>query len=252
MRHIASLPLPGQLRKTRKLGTVLTLRDAKTGHEVPVGAHGAIRLLITLDAPAPLTRLRALLVGDVLRRAGDVAGIRVIVAADDLVPGRDALGIAPADADPAAYADRADVTIGPGPDGAVRVAVGALTAAGSPDVPRLAEPLDPAALRLAMLGVPHDRDADLSDGDIDAAGAELGRWRRQVAGWAESPSRPMCADHVAKFRAALDTGLDVPEALAVLRMVEDDPDLPPGSKFETFVFADRILALELPRDIGRG
>jgi len=221
-----------------------------------VGAQGAIRLLISAGGPAGLTRLRALLVGDVLRRIADIAGIRVVVAADDRVPGREALGIAPAYTDPDAYADRADVAIGPGPDGAVRLDVATLTVSGSPDVPPLATPFgdpgtDPAALRLAMLAVPYDRIADLSAGDVDAAAAELDRWRGRVAAWAESPSRPMCADHVARLRNAFEDGLDVPGALAVLRLVADDPDVPPGSKFETFVFADRILALELPREIGR-
>lgn len=235
---------------------MLTLRDAGTGRATPVGAQGAIRLLISADGPGALTRLRALLLGDVLRRVADVAGIRVIVAADDRVPGREALGIAPAYADPEAYAERADVTIGPGPHGAVRLGVGGLNLGGSPDVPPLATPFgdpgtDPAALRLAMLSVPHERDADLTMDGLDAAEEELARWRGRVAAWAESPSRPMCAEHVARFRAAFETGLDVPEALAALRRVEDDPDVPPGSKFETFVFADRVLALELPSAIGQ-
>lgn len=234
---------------------MLTLRDAETGKPTPVGARGAIRLLISADGEAALSRLRALLVGDVLRRVADVAGVRVIVAADDRVPGRDALGIAPAHTDPDAYADRADVAIGPGPGGAVRLDVGTLTAGGSPDVPPLATPFgdpgtDPAALRLAMLGAPYGQPTDLSPADLDTAGTELARWRGRVAAWAESPSRPMCADHVARFRDAFESGLDVPRALAALRLVEADPDIPPGSKFETFVFADRILALELPREIG--
>jgi len=237
------------------LGSVLTLRDADTGQATQVGTRGAIRLLIATDGAPDLSRLRALLAGDVLRRIADVAGVRVIVAADDRVPGRDALGIGPAHADPDAHADRADVAIGPGPDGAVRLDVAPLTSDGSPDVPPLATPFgdpgtDPAALRLAMLGVPYDRATDLSPAALDAAGTELARWRGRVAAWAESPSRPMCAAHVEQLRAAFESGLNVPEALAALRQVEDDPDVPPGAKFETFVFADRVLALELPREIG--
>lgn len=235
---------------------MLTLRDFDTGRTVPVGTNGAIRLLVSVGGPAVLSRLRALLIGDLLRRVADVTGIRVVVAADDRVPGREALAIAPAGTEPGAYADRADVTIGPGPDGAVRLGVGELTAAGSPGVPPLATPFgdpgtDPAALRLAMLGVPHDRDADLSAADLDAAAAELARWRGRVAAWAESPSRAMNADHVARLRSAFESGLDLPQALTALRLVEDDPDIPPGAKFETFVFADRVLALELPCGIGR-
>lgn len=223
---------------------------------MPVGSGGAIRLLISADHTAPLSRLRTLLVGDVLRRVGDVTGIRVIVAADDRVPGRDALGIGPAHIDPDAYADRADVTIGPGPHGAVRLDVATLTVGGSSDVPPLATPFgdpgtDPAVLRLAMLAAPYDRAAELSPADLDAAEIELARWRGRVAAWAQSPSRPMCAEHVARLRGAFESGLDAPRALTALRLVEDDPDVPPGSKFETFVFADRVLALELSRALGQ-
>ena len=45
--------------------------------------------------------------------------------------------------------------------------------------------------------------------------------------------------------------LDTVSALALLRGLEADPDVPAGAKFETFLYADRILGLGLPRDIGR-
>ena len=240
------------------------LRDAESGRDVPVGARGAVRIEVAGDGEA-LTRLRTLVVADLLRRVVDTSGLRVLVAADDRVTGRDALGIAPADADPGTFPSP-EVAVAAGPPwpatDAVRLAVGPLTLNGSPDVPDLAAPgddtggsggmaWDPLALRLAILRMPAGHAADLGDGDVRDAGDELARWRKEVAGWAESPSRPVREDVVAAFREALDGDLDTAGALAVLRELEDDPEPPDGAKFETFVFADRILALELPRDIGR-
>ena len=51
-------------------------------------------------------------------------------------------------------------------------------------------------------------------------------------------------------RAAFDD-LDTVSALALLRRLESDASLPAGARFETFAFADRILGLDLARDIGR-
>jgi hypothetical protein len=39
--------------------------------------------------------------------------------------------------------------------------------------------------------------------------------------------------------------------LALLRDLADDDSVPAGARFETFLYADRILGLDLPRDIGR-
>ncbi len=39
--------------------------------------------------------------------------------------------------------------------------------------------------------------------------------------------------------------------MAALRSLEKDPEIPPGSKFETFVHADQVLGLDLAADIGR-
>jgi cysteinyl-tRNA synthetase len=61
----------------------------------------------------------------------------------------------------------------------------------------------------------------------------------------------MCAQYVSQFTAAFDDDLDTPAAIRVLRALEKDGDIPPGSKFETFAHADRLLGLDLARDIGR-
>jgi cysteinyl-tRNA synthetase len=57
--------------------------------------------------------------------------------------------------------------------------------------------------------------------------------------------------HVRRLRAALDEDLDTPTALVTLADLEKDPDVAPGAKFETFAWADRVLGLDLVRDVGR-
>jgi hypothetical protein len=52
-----------------------------------------------------------------------------------------------------------------------------------------------------------------------------------------------------ELRTAWEDDLDVPAVLRVLRSVETS-DLPEGARFETYVYADRLLGLELARDLG--
>ncbi|MFH8938849.1 hypothetical protein [Streptomyces griseosporeus] len=112
--------------------------------------------------------------------------------------------------------------------------------------------VDPAAVRLALLSVPRGAPVRLDDASLGAAGETLARWRRAVADWARRPSRPIPDDVRARLRAAWEDDLDIPAVLSVLRGVEDAaPDeLPDGARFETFVYADRLLGLDLARDLG--
>ena len=71
-----------------------------------------------------------------------------------------------------------------------------------------------------------------------------------VAEWAESPSKPMCADYSAELREAFEDDLDTPRAIQVLRRLEK-ADLPAGSKLETFLWVDHYLGLDVARDIGK-
>lgn len=111
--------------------------------------------------------------------------------------------------------------------------------------------LDPLAVRLAFMSHHHGERADLTWDVLADADQTLRRWRELVAEWAESPSRPMCAEVTAEVAAAFDGDLDTPAALRALRGLEQDPQIPPGSKFESFLHADQLLALDLPREIGR-
>jgi cysteinyl-tRNA synthetase len=111
--------------------------------------------------------------------------------------------------------------------------------------------LDPLAVRLALMSRRHAEQADLTWDVLADADQTLRRWRELVAEWAESPSRPMCAEVTAQVAAAFDGDLDTPAALRALRGLEQNAQIPPGSKFESFLHADQLLALDLPREIGR-
>ncbi|MEV5785237.1 hypothetical protein AB0L42_30210 [Streptomyces sp. NPDC052287] len=109
---------------------------------------------------------------------------------------------------------------------------------------------DPSLLRMILLAAPRRQSLDLAAADLDGARETLGRWREAVAGWATRPSKPV-PEHVRQeLRAAWEDDLDVPAVLEVLRRVEHAEDVPDGARFETYAYADRLLGLELTRDIG--
>src|SRR4051794_1360799 len=110
---------------------------------------------------------------------------------------------------------------------------------------------DPLALRLAFLGTRYRQQANLSWAEIAGADKTLRRWRASVAAWAESPSKPICAQVQQDVLDAFSDDLDTPRALQVLRSFEKDSGMPDGCKFETFAWADRLLGLDLARDVGK-
>jgi cysteinyl-tRNA synthetase len=109
---------------------------------------------------------------------------------------------------------------------------------------------DPLALRLAFLSSRYRQQANLSWDAIAGAQRTLDRWRASVAQWAESPSAPMDAAVRADVLEAFSNDLDTPAALQVLRAFEKS-SASDGSRFETFAWADRLLGLDLARDIGK-
>lgn len=111
--------------------------------------------------------------------------------------------------------------------------------------------LDPLSLRLALLER-HYREPAVLDSEVLAASDEVLRyWRGQVAEWACSPSKPMCAQYVGEVIDALDHDLATPDALSALRALESDTAIPAGSKFEMFAYFDQFLGLDLAREVGR-
>jgi len=239
--------------------------------------------------PVHFGELRSLLVADLIRRNAEhrhgltvVASLVVPGGGDDEPPAGDAmaLNIRPAERtmpapEPAAVGIGSvspveiilEARLRPATDQATvrrTVGVGPVIFAGrdaggwAPDEEPVASlsaladrRLDPLAVRLALMSRQHAEEADLTWDVLRDADQTLRRWRELVAGWAESPSKPMCAEMTGKVAAAFDGDLDTPAALRALRGLEQDPQIPPGSKFESFLHADQLLALDLPREIGR-
>ncbi|MCQ4085000.1 hypothetical protein NGB36_31680 [Streptomyces sp. RB6PN25] len=251
-----------------RTGLLTRIRPARTGL-----LYTRVQLTRT-GAPFGTADLRALLVADVLFRLAEFNGLQVMACwadaghAEDEVKAlaRDAerLGVHP----PAAH-------VGDERDGPCDVHVVAHTAAtyrgpdgpeypSGPDIPVAAcGPVtgaggyldtagnDPLAMRLALLEHPYSEPVRLDREVLAAAQDQLSRWRERVAAWAEMPSRPSHPDVVRNAFTAFSEGLDTWAALAELRRLEGEPGVPDGSRFETFVYLDRILGLELPRAIGR-
>ncbi|MEV5439821.1 hypothetical protein AB0K80_28015 [Streptomyces sp. NPDC052682] len=250
---------------------MLRITDARTGELVD--AAPARRGLTRVEAHVPRldpTHVRVLLVADLLVRALELGGTPVwaLLTADrqeaEVRASAAGLGIRP-------FEDGRDLAIGPGraqnlhvvaqggaaPDG-VRIEVAPVEAAapGTPGTPDAAGHAagggDPTALRLALLARPRGTPVRLDAAALDDAGATLARWRRAVAAWAQRPSRPVPDAVRERLRAAWEDDLDVPGLLEVLRRVESDPDMPDGARFETYAYADRLLGVELTRDLGGG
>ncbi|MBV9369225.1 MAG: cysteine--tRNA ligase [Frankiales bacterium] len=110
---------------------------------------------------------------------------------------------------------------------------------------------DPLAVRLFYLTGRYRQQMNLTWDALAGADRRLARWRSRVAEWAESPSAPMHADTVARVTAAFDDDLDTPAVLVALGELEKDGAVAPGAKFETFAWADRLLGLDIVRDVGR-
>ena len=149
-----------------------------------------------------------------------------------------------------------DAGVAPGLAG-LSVAVGATRLAGAGRYPDAAgEGLfaasrdDPLAVRLALMSFPSHRPADVNGDGLAEARGTLGSWRQQVARWAESPSRPIPAP-IAEAAGLAFGGLEPCPRWRCCAAWLADASVPAGAKFETFVYADRVLGLDLAREVGR-
>ncbi|MEU6377332.1 hypothetical protein [Streptomyces sp. NPDC046909] len=233
---------------------MLRIIDSRTGE--PVDATPARRGLTRVEAQVAgydATALRVLLVTDVLVRALELGGTPVwsVLTAErdhsELRAGAAALGIRP-------FEDSRDVGTGMGEAQVIHVVRegGAMTAGPCVAVEPVtgsAEGADPAVLRLALTSRRRGLPVHLDEAALNDAHDTLVRWRRAVAVWAREPSRPVPEEVRGELRAAWEDDLDVPGVLRVLRRVETS-DLPAGARFETYAYADRLLGLELARDLG--
>ena len=243
---------------------------------VSVARPGPLRVYAHVQAradAADLSGLRVLLTADLLFRVAELGGLQVLTtwvctgdpaekAAMERAAG--ALGIHPP-AMPAALAGSwpggasdvhvaDDAAAGEDDRGGimVRTAAARLTGGTAPDTATAGLPRghDPLAVRFALLSVPRHQAAELTTATLTSAVRTLSEWRRHVASWAESPSRRIPEPVQSAFRAAFDS-LDAGAVLSSLSGLAADETVPPGARFEAFVYADRVLGLDLPRDIGR-
>lgn len=216
------------------------------------------------ERAADPTNLRLLLVADVLMRVVELNAVQVVVAlaglasdeAGELFDLADRWGIhrpmtVSPGGDPAAtLGGPVSVhVLGPGAsqDSVMgpRLQVGPL-AADARVVGRMQEV--PAVVRLELLS---RRYADPVDLRADPGAAEaLRRWRARMSDWARSPSRPIPPQIRQRAEADLSDDLDTPSVLRLLREIEADENLSNGAKFESFAYLDRVLALELAREVG--
>jgi len=267
--------------RTPSLEDMLRLLNALTGAfaDVRPGRSGLLRVWAHLpdqNRDPDVDALRVLLMADLLARTGELGGLQVLTAVvfpseppaqrsfAERVAG--SLGIHPpamrvGSAEAAAlFGGQAHVRI-IGPDGSLdNDEQGALVVrVGAVSVTRPAQPLasdamfggdDALAVRFALMSVPHHQHADLDNTVLARAGQRASSWRLRVAEWAESPSRPIPEGVRSTVQSAFSY-LDTAQVLAVLDEMADNPSLSPGTRFETFAFADRILALGLAREVGR-
>lgn len=218
------------------------------------------------DGSDDLTGLRVLLVADVLARVVELRGRTVLIGwTCPPAASADAAGVRPADAH--GTPDELAEALGGPPAvhltsstyagaGGLSLHIGAAAATGVADQDEDpgkggSEEGDALALRLLLLGHPHHEPVVVTGEAVDAAAERLANWRKAVAAWAEEPSKAMPSGFVDRARSALEKGLDTP---AVLRLLDDlaaAVDVPGGAKFETFAHLDRVLGLEVVRDVGR-
>jgi hypothetical protein len=264
------------------LENVVRVLNTDTGSYAEIRATRPGLLRVCAHVPGAIgesdvTGLRVLLIADLLARAAELSGLQVltVVAFDDESAGQAgtleravaALRIHPHAAH--TRARDAETSLG----GAIDVhlagyeirlddrqsglvaRVGAARVRGDDEGAAARDLLaghehDPLAFRLALMSFPVEQAADLTKHGMDGASETVGQWRRRVAEWAERPSRPVPTHIAETLRAAFDQ-LDTVSALALLRDLASDRDAPTGVKFETFLYADRVLGLDLASEIGR-
>jgi hypothetical protein len=246
---------------------MLTFRpssDATMPIAVAGGAMIGVGFVLPADA-GPLTCARVLVVGDLVRRVlEDVYRGQVLAAVitDDQTAAdkvwRSGLMVRPVTG---MFTTRAaaEADLGKPLDLMITVA-----GSGDEPVPRLAaigvapvrapapypEP-DPATARFALARLPYKQQLEMTSALLADAQSILDRWRDRVAQWSRHPSHPIPSDWRTAVIAALDDDLDVARLVAMMGELEIAEDIEAGAKFEAFAFLDRVLSVDLTRDLGR-
>ena len=107
----------------------------------------------------------------------------------------------------------------------------------------IAKGFDPLALRLCFLENRYRSQMDLSWQSISAAHETIKRWRNKIASWGV----PQIVSSDSSILSFLENDLDTPRVLTYLRALEKDVDVTNEQKSGSFVYADKVLGLDLTR-----
>jgi hypothetical protein len=110
---------------------------------------------------------------------------------------------------------------------------------------------DLATVRFALESAPYPAQLELTSALLTRARTLLDRWRHRLDQWSRRRSYPIPPDWRAAAIDALDDDLNVARVVAMMTQLEDNDGIEPGAKFEAFSYLDRILAVDLSRDLGR-
>lgn len=109
----------------------------------------------------------------------------------------------------------------------------------------IARGLDPLSLRFVLLENRYRSQMDLTWASLEAAHTTLRRLRESMALWGSSDEELEDSE----INKALIQDLDTPRAMQRIRTVEKDKELLPEKKRAIFIYADRVLGLDLAREI---
>ena len=107
----------------------------------------------------------------------------------------------------------------------------------------IAKGFDPLSLRLCFLENRYRSQMDLSWQSISAAHETIKRWRSKISGWGVLENTSADST-VLEF---LENDLDTPRVITYLRALEKDASTSDQQKANAFIYADRVLGLDLNR-----
>lgn len=245
---------------------MLTAQDPFSGAKtkIAVASGDILRVAFVIPSDAgPFTCGRVLVVGDLLRRVVEdiycAQVLAVIVSSDGWVTEQDwqsALLVRPVvgafttahDAQ-RALGDSLDllVTVANGQDNRAR---GSPTLAVAPAYAAVPYPAaEPTTTRFALTNVNHRYRLDLTSDGLERSHTVLGRWRDRVAHSSQHPGRPIPPAWRNAVVAAFNDDLNVARVASMMNELEDAECGEPGAKFEAFSYVDRMLAVDLRRDL---
>jgi hypothetical protein len=246
---------------------MLRVRDPVSGAITSLGvsAGDMVRVGFVLAGDAEgLTCTRVLVVGDLVRRVlEDVHSAQVLAAvlSDDHAKAerllQSGLMVRPVCG---VFCDQAGAEVGlGGPLDLLVTGVGSEHESALPTLAvapvRCAASLDwsaePTTLRFALANADFAQRLNVTESLLERSELVMERWRDRVDEWSRHPSWPIPSAWRTAAIAALDDELDVARLVAMMHELETAGVVEPGAKFEAFAYLNRVLAVDLMRNLGR-